>query len=136
MYKRRRKQRTLHLPEVNVIPLIDVSLMLLLVFMITAPMIRQGIKVDLPHGKSQETKDLKEDLTVFLDKSGGMHLNDKKVTDEQLMNLLSKKATESASNTVFVKADRAVHYGKVIELVDRIKYVAGLKYVALSTVRS
>ncbi len=128
---RNRKRREIHLPEVNVIPLIDVSLMLLLVFMITAPMLRQGIKVDLPQGKSQETKDLKEDLVVCLDKKGHLYLNDKKLSEDQLLDALKDKA--SSANTVFVRGDREANYGKVLELVDRIKIIAGLKYVALST---
>jgi biopolymer transport protein TolR len=132
MWKRRNKRsRAIHLPEVNVIPLIDVALMLLLVFMITAPMLRQGIKVDLPQGKSQETRDLKEEIVVFLDKSGKTYLNDKALSEDQLLTQLRQSA--ATANTVFVKGDRDGSYGRVIELVDRIKLIPGLKYVALST---
>lgn len=131
MYKRRNKKAPIHLPEVNVIPLIDVSLMLLLVFMITAPMLRQGIKVDLPQGKSQETKDLKEDLVVAVDKKGLLYLNDKQYSEDKLLTALKEKA--GSSNTVFVRGDKDANYGKVLELVDRIKVISGLQYVALST---
>ena len=131
MYKRRNKKSPIHLPEVNVIPLIDVSLMLLLVFMITAPMLRQGIKVDLPQGKSQETKDLKEDLVVAVDKKGALYLNDKQYSEDKLLTALKEKA--GTANTVFVRGDKDANYGKVLELVDRIKVISGLQYVALST---
>ncbi len=132
---RRRSRGTTAMPEVNVIPLIDVSLMLLVVFMVTTPMLQHGIKVDLPQGKSQETKDVKQELVVYIDKQEKLFLNDAAMTQDSLLAALKKKSGGQSDKTVFVKADRSVNYGKVIEVVDQIKCVGGIKYVALATNR-
>lgn len=121
------------LPEVNVIPLIDVALMLLLVFMVTTPMLHQGIKVELPKGKAQETRSLDEDLVVHIDKSNNLFFGGQPTTVVKLEQQL--KTGIKGDKTVFVKGDRGVSYGTVIELVDRIKQIEGIKYVALATER-
>jgi biopolymer transport protein TolR len=137
----RRRPRHTTLPEVNVIPLIDVSLMLLVVFMVTTPMLQHGIKVELPQGQSQETKDAKQDLVVYIEKAADskskekLYLNDTAMTQDALLSKLKSKTQGQTDKTVFVKADRAVNYGKVIEIVDQIKCVGGIKYVALATHR-
>lgn len=133
MWSRRRLRNSVHSPEVNVIPLIDVSLMLLVVFMVTMPMLKQGIKVELPQGKSQETKDASEELVIYIDKKSAVFFNDKQLSLEALIAALAKRVPAKSDKTIFVKADRAVNYGKVIEVVDRIKQVGGIKYVALAT---
>ena len=131
----RRRPRHTTMPEVNVIPLIDVSLMLLVVFMVTTPMLHHGIKVELPQGQSQEAKGTKQELVVYIDKNSKLFLDDVEMTHDSLLNALKKKSKGQVDKTVFVKADRAVHYGKVIEVVDQIKCVGGIKYVALATHR-
>jgi|SRR5579859_1200301 len=132
MSRRNRKvQRTIAMPEINLTPLIDTALVLLVVFMVTAPMIKNGIKVDLPEGQSKEVKQTQEELVVYIDKSGQLFFNEKNVTTVQLLEDLKKSARND--KTVFVKADRGVNYGKVIEIVDQIKYVGDIKYVALAT---
>lgn len=131
--KLKRKSSEQHLPEVNVIPLIDVSLMLLLVFMVTTPMLHHGIKVELPKGKAQETRSLDEDLVVHIDKSNNLFLGGNPTTIAKLEGQL--KTGVKKDQTVFVKADRGISYGTVIELVDRIKQIEGIKYVALATER-
>lgn len=131
----RRRSRHTTMPEVNVIPLIDVSLMLLVVFMVTTPMLQHGIKVDLPQGQSQEAKGTKQELVVYIDKNSKLFLGDAEMTQDTLINSLKKKTKGNIDQTVFVKADRAVNYGKVIEVVDHIKCVGGIKYVALATHR-
>jgi biopolymer transport protein TolR len=130
---KRRRHRTIVLPEVNLVPLIDTALTLLVIFMLTAPMMQQGIKVELPQGKAQEVKAQKEELVVYVDRYENIFFQDKKIKSDQLIEALKKQVTPQAQKTVFVKADRIVHYGKVIELVDRIKYVGGINYVALAT---
>lgn len=129
----KRRLRQEHQPEVNVIPLIDVSLMLLLVFMVTTPMLHHGIKVELPKGKAQETRSLEEDLVVHIDKSNNLFLSGQPITTVKLEQQL--KTSVKKDQTIFVKADRGISYGTVIELVDRIKQIEGIKYVALATER-
>ena len=132
---RRRNRPVTTLPEVNIVPLIDISLMLLVMFMVTMPMLQHGIKVELPQGQAQETKNAKQDLVVYIDRQEKLFLNDASMTQDTLISELKNKAQGHADATVFVKADRAVNYGKVIEVVDQIKCVGGVKYVALATHR-
>lgn len=134
--RRRKSSRNTSLPEINIIPLIDISLMLLVVFMVTTPMLQHGIKVDLPKGQSQESKGEKQELVVYIDKQEKLFLNDTEMTHATLLQDLQKKSQGQADQTVFVKADRAVNYGRVIEVVDQIKCVGGIKYVALAMHRA
>ena len=122
-------------PDVNIIPLIDVSLMLLIVFMITTPALQNGIKVDLPEGRSQELKEQKQELVVYVNKKGDIFCNDVKIPCDQLVEAVKQNVGNDTGKTVFVKADKAVSYGQVIKIVDDIKYVGGVKYVALATTR-
>jgi len=104
--------------------------------MIASPTIKKeaGLQVELPKGNMQETKPMTEkDITVVLDKVGTIFLNDSKVAEKDLIEKLKKIVGKGNEKTVFVKADSAAHYGKVIELVDKIKYVGGVTYVALAT---
>jgi biopolymer transport protein ExbD len=135
---RLRKRRKGHIvsPEVNVIPLIDISLMLLVVFMVTTPMLQNNIKIDLPHGQAKEAKEQKQELVVYIDKHEKLFFNDELLNHDQLIDRMKKRVATSSDKTVFVKADRGINYGKVIELVDQIKCVGGVKYVALATTRA
>lgn len=128
---RRRHRSTMQMPEVNVIPLIDVSLMLLVVFMVTTPMLQHGIKVDLPRGHAQDMKDARQEAVVYIDKNEKFFFNETPVTLDSLIDILKKRA--GREETVLVKADQSVSYGKVIEVVGRInKYGGGIKHVGLA----
>jgi len=131
-----RRRKGLSSPEISLTPLIDTAWVLLVVFMIASPTIKKeaGLQVELPKGNMQETKPMTEkDITVVLDKAGVIFLNDLKVAEKDLIEKLKKLVGKGNEKTVFVKADSAAHYGKVIELVDKIKYVGGVTYVALAT---
>ncbi len=130
----KRGQHSIIMPEVNLTPLIDTALVLLVVFMVTAPIMKHGIQVDLPEGKSKEVKEPNQDLVVSIDKEGKVYFGDKENAKALSMNELLDvlKKTSGKDKTVFVKGDRGVNYGKVIEVVDQIKYVGDVKYVALA----
>jgi biopolymer transport protein ExbD len=118
--------------------LIDTALTLLMVFMIATPAIHNAIKVTLPKGNAQETATQQPDeLVVFIDKDGNFYLNKIKHTDKTaLIAEIKKSVGNDTERTVYVKADTAISYGTVIELVDDIKYIGGIKYVALATQKS
>ncbi len=115
--------------------LIDTALTLLMVFMIATPAIHNAIKVTLPKGNAQETAAQQlDELIVFIDKDGTFYLNKTKYSDKTVLIAEIKKIVSTdQERTVYVKADTAISYGTVIELVDDIKYVGGIKYVALAT---
>jgi len=135
---RRRNRRTLAaLPEIGLTPLIDTALTLLIIFMVTSPMINNVIKVELPKGRANEDSGTKQELIVFVDKDAHIYLNDQKMNNlDELIKKIKAQVGNDANRTVFVKADQTVHYGNVIELVDHIKVVGGISYVALATKRA
>lgn len=135
-FSRRGRRKPLSMPEVSLTPLIDTALTLLIIFMVTTPMIQNNIKIDLPKGNAREAGGAKQDLVVFVDKKGTIFLNGTQIVSEAvLMQELQKQVGRESQKTVFVKADEAVNYGRVIQIVDQIKVVGGVQYVALATKR-
>ena len=133
-FRRRKRRRQAPSAEINLTPLIDTALTLLIMFMLTAPMMHNAIKVELPNGKVQEVSGPQNELVVHLDKKNTLFFNGERVDDtKQLLERLKKAVGTDTQKTVFVKADQAVNYGSVIELVDQIKVVGGVRYVALAT---
>ncbi|MBI2353367.1 biopolymer transporter ExbD [Candidatus Dependentiae bacterium] len=132
--KRRNKNRTLTIPEIPMTPLIDVALTLLVIFMVTTPMMNNIIKVELPssHSNEMEVKEQPE-MIVYIDKSEKIYLNGVVYSLDGLLTELKKIMKKNQDEVVFVKADQAVCYGKVIDLVDTLKMSGGIKYVALAT---
>lgn len=137
---RRRTKRSAAITEISLTPLIDTALTLLVIFMITSPMMHNAIKVDLPKGAAKEDVGLEQDIEVYIDQQGTIFCDGQKYEIASLITLLKTKCMPESSvqktekeKTVYVKADTTVSYGRVLELVDHIKVVGGIKYVALAT---
>lgn len=136
---RRRRKNEQSLPDINLTPLIDTALTLLIIFMVATPMLKKenALQVELPKGKVKEISDTqKQELIIQIDKAGKLSLNNAVLKEVDLFTKLKKQVNPKQQKTVFVKADIAVAYGKVIELVDKIKQVEGIKYVALATTKN
>jgi biopolymer transport protein TolR len=123
--------------EINVVPYIDVMLVLLIIFMVTAPMLSQGIKVDLPQAAAEpiEPDDL-EPLLLSVDAAGEMYLNlgdpRQALPAERLLEVASAALRREPQRPVLVKADRAVPYGRVVEGMVLLQQ-AGAKKVGFVT---
>ncbi len=129
-----RQRRRVHgVSEINLTPLIDTALTLLIIFMVTTPMIQNSIKIDLPQGRAKEAGNAQQELVVHIDKQEHMYLNGTQMAQDKLLKELHKRVAFNLDKTVFVKADQAVRYGHVVQLVDQIKMVGGVRYVALAT---
>ena len=129
---RRRARKTI--AEVSLTPLIDTALTLLIIFMVTAPIMNNSIRVTLPKGQSREDAGAKQELIVTIDRQGRLFFNGQPAaTSDILIALIKKQVAQNDDKTVFVQADETVFYGKVLELVDNIKVVGGISYVALAT---
>ena len=123
--------------EINVVPYIDVMLVLLIIFMVTAPMLSQGIKVDLPKaGASPIEPDKLEPLLLSVDKAGRLYLNigdPKAALDEnRVLEIASAALRREPERPVLVKADKAVAYGRVVEGMVLLQQ-AGAKKVGFVT---
>lgn len=136
-FRSRRGRRSVGLPEVSLTPLIDTALTLLVIFMITTPMMNNVIKINLPSSSVNEgdSKDQQETI-VYVDKHSKLYLNGTEMKLQAILKNLQAMSKQQKIEIVFVKADQVVEYGTVIELVDTIKTVAGIKYVALATQRA
>ena len=136
---RRLASREHKMQEINVMPLVDVALTLLIIFMVATPMMHNIIKVELPSSRIDDggiKTHTQQDLTVYIDKNKKIYLNGKEYSLDNLLKSLQKIVKKDSNEVVFVKADQSVSYGVVIDLVDTIKITGGIKYVALATKRA
>lgn len=131
--KQRRLKKKIALTEISLTPLIDTALTLLVIFMVTSPLMHNAIKITLPKGHAKEDVGLQQDVEIYIDKDGTIFCSGNAVLLSDLVVLLQQKIALDKEKTVYVKADAAVPYGQVIELVDHIKAIGGIKYVALAT---
>lgn len=131
--QRRRRKTPSAINDIPLTPLIDTALTLLIIFMVTTPMMQNAIKVTLPEGKAKEDGGAKQDLIVYIDQQRKMFFNGLPVTHDSLISTIKRAAGKDKESTVFVKADKKVPYGDVIQVVDEIKVAGGVRYVALAT---
>jgi len=120
------------LAEINITPLVDVMLVLLIISMLAAPVLQKGIPLDLP--ATETAQDIHDPRTVVsLDRDGRLRLNDQPVHPDLLERRMKALATGSPGETVFLRADKLIPYGEVLLVMDRIRK-AGVTRIALVTV--
>jgi biopolymer transport protein TolR len=118
--------------DINVTPLVDVMLVLLIVFMVTAPLLTVGVPVDLPKTKAQALSQDREPLTVSLRRDGSIYLQNTRVSDDDLVPKLTAIAANGYDQRIFVRGDKAVDYGRVMEVMAKI-CAAGFTHIGLVT---
>ena len=118
--------------QINVTPLVDVMLVLLVIFMVTAPIIQQGVQVNLPQAKAGAIPGTEELLVVTIAKSGKVYLNDNPMTLAELGNKLRAIRKLQADKQVYLRADQDVRYGLVMNAVAEIKQ-AGIERLGMVT---
>ena len=119
--------------EINVVPYIDVMLVLLVIFMITAPLLAQGVKVDLPQAKAQPVDTHPADtLVITVDRKGQYYLDDRALAAEALMDRVAATLKLHPRTSVQVRGDRDANYGEVVKLMALLQD-AGAPSVGLLT---
>jgi biopolymer transport protein TolR len=108
------------LAEINIIPLVDVVLVLLLIFMLTAPMMYRGIDVNLPRAAAKPTA-VEERMVLTVTKERALYLNDKRVPPGGLEGMLRDAFRNRNDKTLYLKADAGLAYGAVIETMDMVR---------------
>lgn len=121
-------------PEITLTPLIDTALTLLIIFLVTAPMVQNGIKIELPQGKTQEIV-AEQEYVIAMAKDGSYYFNSFPIKKYEIVPLLKKSMPADLETPVYIKADEGLTYGVVVEIVDQLKH-AGIKNVALTTRKS
>ncbi len=103
--------------DINVTPLVDVMLVLVVILIVTAPLLASAIRLDLPATRAARPAGAAASLSVSLDPNGGLFLNDQAVTPEDLARLLADAARANPETEVRLRADRSVPYGRVVEAI-------------------
>ena len=118
--------------QINVTPLVDVMLVLLVIFMVTAPMMQQGVQVNLPKADTKSLAPKEDTLVVSVEKSGRTTINGSEIQGGQLKEKLDSMLAGRAKREVFLKADSAVPYGEVVQVMAQIKG-AGVERLGMVT---
>lgn len=127
-----RRRASQPMSEINVTPFVDVMLVLLVIFMVTAPLLTVGVQIDLPKTKAAVISGEDEPLAVSVDAGGNIFIQDTEVKLETLVPRLIAITGKNPDARIFVRGDRAVNYGRVMTVMGRIN-AAGYRKVALIT---
>lgn len=131
MARRTSLNRSRSFSEINMTPLLDLTFLLLITFMITVPLLEQGIQVRLPKGKASEI-DQPHTVSLTLDKEGVLYVDDVPTGHDQLAELLRTKAEIDPDVTILVRADEEIPYGQVVTIL-RLMHDANISRMALVT---
>lgn len=118
--------------QINVTPLVDVMLVLLVIFMVTAPIIQQGVQVNLPQARSSAIPGTEEHLVVTVSKNGKVYLNDNAMSLSELGGKLRAIKKLDSNKQVYLRADQEVRYGTVMQTIAEIKQ-AGIERLGMVT---
>ncbi|CAN2043028.1 Tol-Pal system protein TolR [Candidatus Magnetomoraceae bacterium gMMP-1] len=118
--------------DINVTPFVDVMLVLLIIFMVAAPMMSQGVDVSLPEASSKPLDTTKENLTITIDKHANIYIDDYKVGLDSFQEKLQKILETRGSRQVFFRADKEIAYGLVVRVMSEIKG-AGVEKLGMVT---
>lgn len=118
--------------EINVTPMVDVMLVLLIIFMVTAPLIQQGVKVNLPQAKAAPVDATEKKLVLSVDSASRVFIGDAEISLDQLEEKLRSNAKAQADKEVYLHADREIPYGVVVEVMAAAQR-AGVTNVGMIT---
>jgi len=120
--------------EINVTPLVDVMLVLLIIFMVTAPMMQEGISVDLPQAKGSPMAKKKDVAEIVVSVSGqrAIYVNEKLVPEEKLTRTILEATKNDPSSEVYLRADKSVPYGVVVRIMAALRH-AGIADLGMIT---
>jgi biopolymer transport protein TolR len=132
--KRRGRRRSPVMSEINVTPMVDVMLVLLIIFMVSAPLLTVGVPIDLPQSQAKSLEQDKEPLTVSVNEKGALYLQNSEIEMDALVPKLQAiaEARGGTEARVYVRGDRSVNYGTMMKVMGRLS-AAGFHRVALVT---
>ena len=116
--------------EINVTPFVDVMLVLLIIFMVTAPLLTVGVQVDLPESAADSLPDDQEPLTLSINSKGEIYIQEHKVTYQKMVPKLLAIAKNRTDTRIYVRGDKNINYGRVLEVMGMVSG-SGFTKVAL-----
>ena len=116
--------------EINVTPFVDVMLVLLIIFMVTAPLLTVGVQVDLPESSADSLPEETEPLTLTINSKGEIFIQEHKVSSEKVVPKLLAIAKNRTDTRIYVRGDKTINYGRVLEIMGTLSG-AGFSKVAL-----
>jgi biopolymer transport protein TolR len=126
----RRRRRYVPISEINVTPLVDVMLVLLIVFMISAPLLSVGVPVDLPESPANPLATEREPITITVNADGRIFLQENEVTIDEVVPRLIQEATSGLDERIYIRGDRASSYGAMMKVMGTIN-AAGFRRIGL-----
>jgi biopolymer transport protein TolR len=117
--------------EINVTPLVDVMLVLLVVFMVTAPLLTVGVPVDLPQTQAPAINEQKEPLVITVDAQGKLYLQNAEIGDDDLVPRLKAITNNNPAASIYVRGDRAINYGRVLQVMG---FISGAGFTKVSLI--
>jgi len=129
---RRRRHRRAVMAEINVTPMVDVMLVLLIIFMVAAPLLTVGVPIELPQSQGKQLESNKEPLTISVAANGDTFIGETKVPIDELPEKLKSIAKNGVDEQIFVRGDKGITYGTVMRVMGRIS-AGGFKKVSLVT---
>ena len=127
---RRHSRRSVPMSEINVTPFVDVMLVLLIIFMVTAPLLTVGVQVDLPESAADSLPDDQEPLTITINSKGEIFIQEHQVTFKKVVPKLLAISKNRTDTRIYVRGDKTINYGRVLEVMGRLSG-AGFSKVAL-----
>ena len=127
---RARKHTPMH--EINVTPFVDVMLVLLIIFMVTAPLLTVGVPIELPESKGQQLQANKDPVTISVDRAGKVFIQETEIKLDEIAPKLKAIAKNGYDEQIFIRGDKGIDYGTVMRVMGRVKS-AGFTKVSLVT---
>ena len=130
--RRSRRGRKAPMSEINVTPMVDVMLVLLIIFMVSAPLLTVGVPIELPQSQGKQLESNHEPLTISLSSNGDVFIGETKVTIDEVAEKLKAIAKNGVEEQIFVRGDKGTNYGAIMRVMGRIS-AGGFKKVSLVT---
>ena len=127
-FKKRQPRKSIS--QINVTPFVDVMLVLLIIFMVTAPLLTVGVQVDLPESAADSLPDDQEPLTISINSKGEIFIQEHQVTFKKIVPKLLAIAKNRTDTRIYVRGDKAINYGRVLEIMGLLSG-SGFTKVAL-----
>ncbi len=132
--RRRRTRRHAPMSEINVTPFVDVMLVLLIIFMVAAPLLTVGVPIDLPETKAKQLNSDTQPITISVRESGQVYIGETQIEDGEFLPKLQAIAKNGYEERLYVRGDRTANYGMVMKIMGQLNQ-AGYKKIGLVTLQ-